>query len=159
MQFYKSCCFPQHQLFLAALTQCIFRNSILARRCYCNYPAKWKERHQRYQWVEPKERSWCQPISQDFYPSDCVPWLCVPLAHIERAVWESCSVKFIMISARGKRDNKEPPFQQPEKAGVDTAQRSSSKPVHWIPAKTASGSAASPAWMWPLHFNTGAEQN
>lgn len=40
----------------------------------------------------------------------------------KRAVWESCSVKFIMIFAQGKRDNKEPPLQQPGKAGVDTAQ-------------------------------------
>lgn len=94
------------------------------KECYCNYPANCKERHQRHQSADVNQSKdpGASLLAKTFIPVTVFHDF-VYLWHTERAVWESCSVKFVMIFAQGKRDNKEPPFQQPEKAGVDTAQR------------------------------------
>lgn len=65
--------------------------------------------------------------------------------------FESCSVKFEIIFARGRRDNKQPPFQQPKKGrGRHCTLRSSSKLVQWLPTEdTVSDSAT-----YEMHVNT-----
>lgn len=155
--------FSTASAFPCCCKQCIFRNSSSAKRCVIVITLLTEKRETRgiNQLVWPKGKILVQPISQDFHSSDSFMDLCTFGTHRASCLRELLCEIHNDFCSRQEGWQRATPLSSQKRQGWALPSEEQQQQTQAVDSweDTASGSATSPGWMWPLHFSTGAEHN